>query len=366
MTWNKDKRNFWIILGMVTIFLRALASLSPELTEHLYSRGVFPLIRKLFDWTIGWISVPMLYILLIVVPVFLIGQMIRGWRREGSLGSKVFQFFYTTLAVICGVVTLFLWLWGFNYLRIPIEKQMGIQPKPLSVIELKEELDFYTTKIEAERNLLTGQLDKAITDNDLPADLHEDINNNMVFTMRDLGYPASQHLPVRSLFKGSLLRIGTAGFYLPFSGECNIDNGLHPLQKPYVLAHEMAHGQGIGDEGSCNFIAFLACLHSKNTFVRYSGYLSLWRTLAGNYRQLEPEEYAALRNLLPKGIVADLDAINANNLRYPDIFPELRDHTYDAFLKTQGISEGQENYNRVIVLERAWRLKQQSNPDQID
>ncbi|MFT5802510.1 MAG: hypothetical protein ACI956_002329, partial [Nonlabens sp.] len=31
--------------------------------------------------------------------------------------------------------------------------------------------------------------------------------------------------------------------------------------------------------------------------------------------------------------------------------------TYDAFLKTQGIKEGMKNYNRVIVLERAFRLK---------
>jgi Protein of unknown function (DUF3810) len=366
MSGNKDKRNFWIILGLVTILLRFLVSRSPEFTEQFYSRGVFLLFRKFFDWTVGWISVPMLYVLLLVVPIFLIGQMIRGWRQERSLGSKIFQFLYSAVAVVGGVVALFLWFWGFNYLRIPIEKQMGIQPRPLSLTELKEELNFFTTKIEAERMLLSGQSDEAITDHDLPADLHEEINNNMVFTMKDLGYPASHHLPVRSLFKGSLLRIGTAGFYMPFTGECNIDDGLHPLQKPYVLAHEMAHGQGIGDEGSCNFIAFLACLNSKNTFVRYSGYLSLWRTLAANYREGAPEEYAAFRQLLPKGIVADLDAINANNLRYPDIFPEWRDHTYNTFLKAQGIHEGQENYNRVIVLERAWRLKQRDNPDQID
>ena len=48
--------------------------------------------------------------------------------------------------------------------------------------------------------------------------------------------------------QGILLRISTAGFYNPLTGECNIDKGLHPLQKPFVMAHELFHGMGITGE----------------------------------------------------------------------------------------------------------------------
>ena len=41
--------------------------------------------------------------------------------------------------------------------------------------------------------------------------------------------------------------------------------------------------------------------------------------------------------------------------RYPDLVPGLQYQMYDAYLKTQGIKEGMLNYNRVIMLVRAWR-----------
>ena len=77
--------------------------------------------------------------------------------------------------------------------------------------------------------------------------------------------------------------------------------------------------------------------------------------LALNYLRYEPKKYRRLRNELPRGIQADLDAINESLQKYPEIMPRLRYHAYDAYLKTQGIQEGMVNYNRVIMLAKAWR-----------
>ncbi len=154
------------------------------------------------------------------------------------------------------------------------------------------------------------------------------------------------------------MRISTAGFYLPFTGECNIDAGLHPIQLPFVVAHEYAHAYGITDEGSCNFLAYLSCNQSADPFVRYAGSLSYWRYIAGNYQAYYPKEYALFRKQLPKGIIADLDAINANGRKYPDILPRVRDFAYDSYLKSQGIEEGLESYSRIIMLVKAWKEKE--------
>ncbi len=353
----KRKSFFWIGLGALTILLRVFLKGHPDLVEQWYSRGLFQWIRSFSDWTIGWVPFPVLYLMILIVPFYFVRKFIKVLRREKGLKAKLFAIVFSLLSFVGGVIAFFLWSWGFNYLRIPIEEQIGIKPLPLSLSELKEELDIFTLKIIETRQLIPSKDQEALTDNFIPNNLNSLVQGNLSSSMSDLGYPVSRILPVRTLLRGSLLRIGTAGFYLPFTGECNVDAGLHPLQKPYVLAHEMAHGQGIGDEGSCNFIAYLSCVKSKDAFIKYSGYLSFWRTLAVNYRRQAPEKYRAFRSTLPPEIIADLDAINANSRLYPDIFPELRDRTYDAFLKTQGIKEGMKNYNRVIVLERAFRLR---------
>jgi hypothetical protein len=353
----KKRSLFWIGFAIVTILLRTFLKGHPELVEQWYSRGLFQWIRLLSDWTIGRIPIPVLYLMILILPFFFIRKLIKAIRQADDWVAKFFTLVALLFSFAGGVVAIFLWSWGFNYLRVPIETQIGIKPVPLSLPELKEELDLFTIKIIETRRRIPSDNKEALTAHFIPNNLSSLVQEGLSSSMSDLGYPVSGNLPVRTLLKGSLLRIGTAGFYLPFTGECNIDAGLHPLQKPYVLAHEMAHGQGIGDEGSCNFIAYLSCTKSKNVFIKYSGYLSFWRTLAVNYRRQAPEEYRAFRATLPRGIIADLDAINANSRLYPDIFPDLRDRTYDAFLKTQGIKEGMKNYNRVIVLERAFRLK---------
>ena len=148
--------------------------------------------------------------------------------------------------------------------------------------------------------------------------------------------------------KGILLRISTAGFYLPFTGESNIDAGLHPIQLPFVMAHEYAHGYGTTDEGSCNFLGFLACENAADPFIRYSGHYGYWRYLLSSFRLQNPEAYKTFREALPAGIKADIKAISENSDKYPDIFPKFRDLTYDAFLKAQGINDGMANYNRIV------------------
>ena len=89
--------------------------------------------------------------------------------------------------------------------------------------------------------------------------------------------------------------------------------------------------------------------------IAYAGHLEYCRTVAVNYLMLDPEGYKTFRAQLPAGIRADLDAINENLRRYPDIMPRLRYYAYDAYLKSQGIDEGILNYNRVVMLVKAWR-----------
>lgn len=350
---NVDRRWIWIGLGVFMIILRVILSFFPQLVETVYSRGIFQIIRYVTDYTISFSPIPLLYVFLIFLSGWLIYKYSTTKRNSLSFKASLLNFLFSAMAITGGFIFFFIFLWGFNYVRIPLENQLAIQPKPLSSEELKLEFheasaalfDIYS-RYEPQKN--KNDLDL----NNLEWQMREEVTK----TLQKFGYPTPGRVRARLLKpKGLLLRISTAGVYLPWVGECHIDAGLHPLQIPNVMAHELAHGYGITDEGSCNFVALKTCLNSTNLLFNYSASLSYWKTVASSFRMIFPEEYQQFKTTMPQGILDDIKAINDNLDKYPDIFPEGRDFFYNNYLKSQGISEGLQNYSRVILLEVAFK-----------
>lgn len=352
-----DKRWIWIILGVFSVVLRFLFAHFPTLTEQVYSRGLFVVIRNAVDYTLGFSPIPLVYFL----ALFLIGLLIykiKNRKKGLTIGQRVKQLLFSTVAFVGAIVFFFLFLWGYNYSRIPLEEQIGFEMEPMSIEEIKQELDRNTTLITSLRQEIKGASSYALTDAYYPTDFEHYLREDVKRTFKELGYPTPGRIRGRWLRpKGILLRISTSGVYIPFTSECHIDAGLCPIQVPYILAHEFSHGYGITDEGVCNFLGYLSCIQSENKFIQYSGHLSYWRHLAITYKSYFPEEYAEFRAALPEGILADLNSINEYQTRYPDIMPRYRDMAYDAFLKTQGIEEGIKSYGRLGMLVKAWRKK---------
>ncbi len=353
---NIDSRWIWIGLGVLMILLRVVLSFFPQLVETIYSRGIFQIIRLINDFSLSLSPIPLLYVFIFLFIVYWVYRFIKRKTIPVTFKVKFINFLFSISAFTGGLIFFFILLWGFNYGRIPLEKQLKINPERLSNEELKIEFE------AASNSLITNYIDyqKVKSSNDFNlADLENNIRKEVTKTLQKFGYPTPGRVRARLIKpKGLLLRISTAGVYLPWVGECHVDAGLHPIQIPNVMAHEFAHGYGITDEGSCNFVALQTCLNSENLFYKYSGTLSYWKTVAANYRHVFPEEYEQFKVTMPQGIWDDINAINDNLDNYPDIFPDARDFFYNNFLKSQGISEGIQNYSRVILLEVAYKKGQ--------
>jgi hypothetical protein len=347
---------FWVLLGLLTLFLTGL--LPAAFVEKYYSRGLFLGIRWAFAALSGWWPFAFVYLLFFGVLGWLGRCLYRFFKSQQSWPKRLWNLLFNALAFVGGVVFLFQFLWGFNYKRIPLEDSMGIAPAPLSIPELRAELDSTTAEVLRIRALLPGAGDSVVPASLVPPHLEKTLRENLKNLLTELGYPTPGNMRGRLLWpKGILLRISTAGVYIPFTGEGHIDPGLHYLQLPFVMIHEMSHGYGFGDEGTCNFLAYLACTRSDDPFLQYVGHLYYWRYVASDYRDFQPDEYAAFRDCLPQGLRSDLLAIVQEMEKYPDIFPTIRDATYSAYLHAQGIEEGLKNYDRVIMLVHAWRKR---------
>lgn len=351
------KSHTWIILGAAALLLRAIASTQPQWVEQYYSRGLFVPIRWLLDYSSGLLPFPFIYVFVPLLLGWLGWRTRRWWLSAGNWRSKAASAARGVLALLGATVFFFLFIWGFNYLRTPVSQHMGLQPSPLDQAALWAELQIETDTILYWRTRIPGADTAALGPQHFPPHLEHTLREALKAQLQHYGYGTPGRVRGHLIYpKGIFLYFSSSGLYFPFTGQGHVDGGLHVLQWPYTLAHEMAHGYGFGDEGICNFWAYLACAHAtSHPAIKYAGHLAHWRTLAANYQRYDYDGYWAFRDTLPAGIRADLDAINQNLLAYPDIMPRARYAAYNTYLKAQGISEGMMNYNSVIMMVKAWR-----------
>ncbi len=149
-----------------------------------------------------------------------------------------------------------------------------------------------------------------------------------------------------------------AGIYFPFSMEANYNKLMYCSNYPSTICHELSHLKGYIREDEANFISYIACIHSDNEFIQYSGYLSVYYYLLndlieyGNediYSRMErPNEYASKDNIFVKEEV--FEEIEKNSIVSTNVLSEATDKFIDSNLKLNGVKSGMDNYNEVVRL----------------
>ncbi len=350
------KKYIWIILGFIAFVLNWLFGLFPSFYEVFYFKGIFQLIRTVYDYTLGWIPFPMVYILFfIVVQIIYNFLKFRGFRKAKGVLAKSWSIILPVLSLFGAIVFFFYFLWGFNYQQEQLGKYLEFPEVVPDTTELYSESVFYLERMEELRaSISTDTL--PLTFDMMPDDLEGDIRHNLESILHEWDIPVNGRVRVRELYpRGILLRISTAGVYIPFVFEGHIDAGLHPIQYPFTMAHEMSHGYGLADEGTCNFTGFVACMSSDNPFVQYSASMSIWRYMANNLRQGSPRMYKKLMREISPNVRRDLLAVMDEMDKYPDILPKVRNAVYDTYLKSHGVAGGLSNYSKVVEMTMAWK-----------
>lgn len=354
----KDKRLIWIGLGVASILIKQVLHLFPAMTEQLYSRGIFVFFRYVFDYTLALIPIPLFYIFILGTLYWLFRKVRRFFRNpeDLSLSRRLGSGLFTLLAFAGGLLFVFYWTWGYNYNRLTVEQQLGLSTAKPSQEQLVAMVEKEVQLAIASRNQIEGADSLAITQIQAPIKTSADIRPLLTKVLKEHGYPTPGRVKVaRLLPKGILMRFGISGIYLPFVGEGHIDGGLHVVDQPFTLAHEMAHGYGFGNEATCNFWAYLACLASDDPAMHYVAHFNYLEYLLVTLKRFDKQQYMNVRGELPKGILNDLIAKKKNNAQYPDLIPLSMFN--DAYLKSQGVKEGVLSYSRVVLLVEAYRKK---------
>jgi len=327
--------------------------MSKSFGDAVYYRGLFMGLRPVYDYIFGYSPIPMVYLVsgAILVRTYY-------WIKERKNG-----FIYMIVRAVGGlaaVVFFFYWFWAFNYHQVSLPDRLGFKMQSVDGDDIQQEFDRASASLIVAANALPNDMrddftiqKKAVTD----GDLREDVEG----ALKTLGLPHLGRVRVRQMVpKGILLRWSTAGIYIPQAGEGHIDAGLLSVQKPYTMAHEMAHGYGVTDEGACNFIAWLACEQSKNPWIRYSGALSYWKYAAYEAQQ---DSVQTMMKTFPEVIERSIQLVRENDKKYPDLFPKYRDAIYTSYLKHHGVKEGLRSYDEVVLMVQQFMAKNSMRTD---
>lgn len=344
----------WAILGCVSLLLRWMASLSPETTEQYYSRTLFPYIRQLLDMTISRFAFPTFYfflmgIFLILVIFFFRLKEKKGWKRKSTYSIRSVGNFLGAMVVF------FLFIWGYNYQRIPIIQQLSLLPIPLTQEQLFQEIRNTQKTLGAIRSKITH--DTVAIEKTIPfADLENLVRQEIKAGLPHLGMNNDGHPRTKEFYPAGFLRkMGILGIYFPFTGESYIDPTLHDLEKPFTVAHEMAHSYGITNEGEANFVSWVICTESKYPLLQYAANIQLFRYQLNDLYRINSQYYFQVFDSLEPGLRNDLVSILYNAQKIKPISQELSRKSNDLFLKSQGVEAGVKSYAQLPMLALSWK-----------
>ena len=353
-TLQPTKRSFLpgILLGTTSIAVSVLFHYYPQLCEQLYSRTFFIAFRHLIGIFSRLLPFPIVYLEAVLLIIFFFFS-IKKWLKTKGWKSRCARLLLGILSFIGWAIFLFQFSWGFNYQRIPVERHLKLHLKGLELKELETAYQYTLDSALYYR--------KQIDDFHFNEKKHlPEIHKALTQTLRNSQYAAPEWVFVKPLFDGSLLHFETAGIYIPFAGEGYYDSGLHDLSKPFTACHELSHAYGFGDEGLCNFWAYVANSSSKEPLIRYCTELRYLRYLYSAIRRINPKAYNRLIKAMPDNVRNDIIAIIKKHNGYASFFPKFRDQVYNSYLKTQGVKEGIKSYSRIVVLVEAWKRKQKN------
>ncbi len=341
------RKYIWAVVLVLQIVVMQIMSAFPDFVERYYSNGIYPVISRTSRIIFGSIPISVGDIIYILVIVYLLARLI---KTRKTIKGRWKEILLRIINVISIGYFIFNLLWGINYVRVPLDKKLGIDHEYTE----KDLHDF--TKLLIEK---TNRLHLEITENDtLKVVFSHD--KEVVMRMNHNGYRNlskshpefhySNHSVKKSLISLPLTYMGFAGYLNPFTNEAQVNSMLPDYSFAATSCHEMAHQIGYASESEANFIGYLAAINNDDLYIQYSGYTLALRYCLGNWEVRDEKTLAELEKSINPGILKNFVESRTFWEQY-ESFIEVGFHIfYDNFLKINQQEEGLESYSRFVDL----------------
>lgn len=233
-------------------------------------------------------------------------------------------------------------LWGLNYSRLPIAKQLNISDEKYTTEELVSLGQYFVNRL-----------------NTLQHTKKENYNIQQLRQKAKIAYDNMQqknafftyHTPaVKSVLNSWVVtKIGIEGYYSPLSGEANVNMRLPLTSLPFVTCHEIAHQLGVAREDEANLVGYLVASNSNDPFFQYSASYEVFKNIFFEIKIKSPEDYEKLYKTINQGTINDLKADRDFWQKYNSDMFAYMDVAFDRFLKLNNQSKGTDSYQDIVL-----------------
>ncbi len=343
---NAEPIRFWILAPVIAgaVFL---APIPAWVVDQFYSRDMYP-------WLQGWFTTTSNLLPFAVMDLFLsvalVAMLFRARRlfnvtRERGVMDAVWEAFRRTVRAVSIIGLLFLWGWGCNYRRLPLEQGISgggveaLTPETLRAAVM-------------DANALAARLRPVVAaakGGPSYREIAEILPGPMDLALKAVGRTplSAPGRPKYSMFLTPFFtRAGVSGMVNPLALESIVHPDLLPFERPFVLAHEWAHLAGQADEAEASAVGWLACMHGPPALA-YSASLYLIMEASA---ALPSDTRRTLLSRLDAGVRADLEAIGRRQQREHPVVQRTASRVYDEYLRFNSVEDGTTSYRRALTL----------------
>ncbi|MFR1517243.1 MAG: DUF3810 domain-containing protein [Clostridia bacterium] len=269
------------------------------------------------------------------------------WRPAVQFGLKIG-------AMLCAALAAFILFGGLNYTSLTFSEKAGYVLEENDVGQLRQLCELLGGKVSYARQSLELNVNGTINDE------YPDYN---IFRLTDAALDAYQNLPkeydslkksyprVKPAISSKLMsNIHITGIYPYILPEAVVNAHTPIMSLPHTICHEMAHQRGFAREDEANYIAYLACINSKNPIFVYSGYYTAFSYAMDQLYLYDKKSWAQISSKINNGVL--LDNMEESNFwrQYQTISNEFTSNVNDTYLSVMDVKDGVHSYGKMIDL----------------
>lgn len=355
------KLSLWLLTAVGALIVYKLAFLMPEATERIYSRGVYPVLTKIFGTLTAWapfsIAEVLLYIFAATVLFFVVFTFFSLFKPRGKKLYHFFRRFLTLVIILCLIYFCFVFGWALNYARLPLSQTLDLPVRNSTTEELREVCEILVEQANTRREAVKEDANGVYT---------LGRSRDTICTMTDSIY--QQNAPellyvsvstrVKPVATPNLLSITeTTGIFSPFTYEPNINMQMPDLTFAACACHEYAHLQGFAREDEANFIAWLVAHDADDPDFAYSASVHALIYALNALHKASYDDWQEVYARLCPGIRRDFADYNDYWDQFDTEFSEKSNDIYNSYLQQNGVDDGRQSYGRMVDLILAMHRK---------
>lgn len=336
-----ERKNFipLILVTFVVVLVILIFSRIPALSE-LYIQNIYPLISFILSSISGFFPFSFYDLFIIAASLYLLKLILFVIIRRTRF--KIFLYSIIRFTVI--LTAWFYFAWGISYFREDFYNRTNSQETEYSANDLMD----FATRFIADANKSYVEFD--VIEKDAVREEIE-ISYNKMSESFNINYPNGKRRPKKMIFESLFTKMGISGYFGPFFNEIHVNDYSLNFTYPFTLAHEMSHQFGIARESESNLYAFLVCNNCNDKRIKYSAYISIIGYILNDVYSLLPDEYETVAASVREEIIADLYRNRDHWLSARNVaLSNAQDKAYNAYLKSNRIDSGTENYSEVVGL----------------